>query len=158
MYGILMKDVPPKPGLSARSLAASFVPSFVDKDRPQDSYEYYAGHMEFPPGQGFTINHISAWYLNFGYFGLLFGALVLAFLLLMPLHVQQYSQKVNRRFAAWISLCGTTAFCAMLTRSGPEVYKALLYEAVLIPMIILFSAISCQKLLTKFVHRNDKKA
>ena len=158
MYGIISENVPPKPGISFKNLLYSFIPSFIVRDRPEDSYEYYAKKMKFPDGQGFTINHISAWYLNFGYFGLLLGPVVLAFILMLPLYILQYSDKINRRFAAWIALCGATAFGAMLTRSGPEVYKALLYEAILIPLIILFSGICWQKIRDKFFQRNDRKA
>ena len=146
MYGILSRNVPPKPGISFKNLLYSFIPSVIVKERPEDSYQYYAGKMDFPPGQGFTINHISAWYLNFGYFGLLLGPLVMAFILLLPLYLLHYSTKINRRFIAWMALCSITAFGAVLTRSGPEVYKALLYEAILIPLLILFSAIWWEKI------------
>lgn len=155
MYGILSRDVSPQPGVSFNSLLYSFVPSFSGVERPLDSYGYYARKMSFTEGQGFTINHISSWYLNFGYFGLIIGPVFLAFMLLFPMHVFLYSRKTNRRFIAWIALCGTTAFAAMIIRSGPEAIKALLYEAILIPLFIVISAICWQRIQDKWFKRHE---
>jgi len=86
MYGVLSKQVKPKIGFSFKNLLYSFVPSTLVKNRPIDSYTFYAQEMGFKPGQGFTINYITAWYLNFSYFGLIIGPLFLTIILLLPFY------------------------------------------------------------------------
>lgn len=87
MYGVLSKNVPTKIGFSFKNLLYSFIPSTIVKKRPMDSYTFYAQQMGFKSGQGFTINYITAWYLNFSYFGLILGPLFLAALLLLPFYL-----------------------------------------------------------------------
>jgi hypothetical protein len=145
MYGVLSKQVKPKIGFSFKNLLYSFVPSTIVKERPTDSYSFYAEKMGFKPGQGFTINYITAWYLNFSYFGLIFGPLFLSIILLLPFYLATKIKRNLFQLFAIIALCGITGFAAMMVRSGPESFKALLYESILIPLFIVYASISIDK-------------
>jgi hypothetical protein len=50
---------------------------------------------------------------------------------------------------AVIALCGTTGFAAMMVRSGPESFKALLYESIIIPIFIVYASIIIGKTVKK---------
>ncbi len=141
LYGVLSKNVQPKFGLSFKNLLYSFIPSTIVKKRPEDAYSYYAKQMGFKTNQGFTINYITGWYLNFAYFGLILGPLFLSILVLFPYYLYVTSKNNLFQLFAIFALCGITSFGAMMVRTGPESFKALLYESVLIPCFILFIAI-----------------
>jgi hypothetical protein len=137
MYGVLKRNVKPRYGISFKNLVYSFIPSVFAKQRPEDAYTYYSHQMKFRGTQGFTINHITAWYLNFSYLGLFIGPLFLSVLLLMPFY---FSRKLSSNQGALFSvlaLCGITGFAGIMVRSGPESLKPLLYESVIIPIAIV---------------------
>jgi hypothetical protein len=48
---------------------------------------------------------------------------------------------------AIIALCGITGFAAMMVRSGPESFKALVYESILIPLLVVYASITFDKAL-----------
>lgn len=146
MYGVLSKNVPTKIGFSFKNLLYSFIPSTIVKKRPMDSYTFYAQQMGFKSGQGFTINYITAWYLNFSYFGLILGPLFLAALLLLPFYLATRLKSNVAQLFSIIALCGITGFAAMMVRSGPESFKALVYESIMIPLFIVYAAIFVQKI------------
>lgn len=147
MYGVLSKQVKPQIGFSFKNLLYSFIPSTLVKKRPIDSYTFYSQEMGFSTGQGFTINYITAWYLNFYYFGLILGPLFLSVLLLLPFYfATKLKQNLFQLFAI-IALCGITGFAAMMVRSGPESFKALVYESILIPIFIVYASITFDKAL-----------
>jgi hypothetical protein len=123
----------------------SFIPSTIVQKRPLDSYTFYAQEMGFKPGQGFTVNYITAWYLNFSYFGLILGPLFLSFILLLPFYLATKLKRNLFHLFAIIAMCGITGFAAMMVRTGPESLKALMYESILIPMFIVYAAISFDK-------------
>jgi hypothetical protein len=145
MYGVLSKHVKPKIGFSFKNLLYSFIPSTIVQKRPLDSYTFYAQEMGFKPGQGFTVNYITAWYLNFSYFGLILGPLFLSFILLLPFYLATKLKRNLFHLFAIIAMCGITGFAAMMVRTGPESLKALMYESILIPMFIVYAAISFDK-------------
>lgn len=154
LYGILKYNVKPKIGLSFRAILELIKPKSSRNPGVLDSYRYYAKELKFPEEQGFTINHISAWYLNFSYFGILIGGVLLAFLILGVYVKQQMALQGIRELLWLITLCSVTAFSAMLVRSGPEAYKSLIVEAVIIPVMVYFSA----TLFTKLIYRYKIKA
>ena len=156
MYGVLNKDVSPKFGFSFKNLLYSFVPSSSDENRPLDAYSYYAQEMKFKEGQGFTINYITAWYLNFSYFGLILGPLFLTLILLLPFYLSTKSQSNFYQLFALIALCGITGFGAMMVRSGPESFKALLYESVIIPIFIVAMSIFVNKMIIQLKSKNAR--
>ncbi len=156
MYGVLSKNVSPKLGFSFKNLLYSFVPSTSVKNRPLDAYTYYAQEMKFKEGQGFTINYITAWYLNFSYFGLILGPIFLTLILLFPFYLSTKSRRGLYQLFAVIALCGITGFGAMMVRSGPESFKALLYESIIIPIFIVFMSIFVSKMIKQFKSKNGR--
>jgi hypothetical protein len=137
MYGVLKKGTPTSYGISFKNLVYSFVPSSLVKQRPEDAYTYYSKQMKFRGSQGFTINYITAWYLNFSYFGLLLGPLFLAALVLLPFYFSRKLTSNQGQLFSVLAMCGITGFAAMMVRSGPESFKALLYESVIIPILVV---------------------
>lgn len=143
MYGVLSHHVPLTYGSSLVSLGASMVPHALWKDRPEEIYYYYAREVHAVEGQGYTIHHATGWYLNFGVIGVLLGAFLMGWL---------WAQLHNRHLVFWkarflflrvLFVIGSAAFAAELPtvmRSGPEVYKALVFEALLLPAFIVFLA------------------
>lgn len=145
MYGVLSFNVPFTYGSSLVSLLCSLVPKVLWPDRPPTIYEHYVNHVHAVPGQGYSINHATAWYLNFGIPGIIIGALVLGFLWSF-FYNKLYSAGINiikHRYFKLIVILGMPAVTAQimnLIRSGPEGYKPLLFEALIIPAAVLFFA------------------
>jgi hypothetical protein len=140
MYGVLSQHVPLTYGSSLISLAASAVPRLLWVHRPADIYSYYADAVMAEPGQGYTINHATAWFLNFGVPGILLGALLFAWVWASSFNLCAYASSIRNRYlriTACIAPFTITAYIAPLIRSGPEAYKGLLVEAILLPSLIL---------------------
>jgi hypothetical protein len=137
MYGVLHYNIQPCYGISFKNLVYSFIPSFVKKERPQDAYGYYAASLQLPSDQGFTINHITAWYLNLGWAGLIIGPVCLGIILFSPLLIDTKRLSFLPSYAPVFLTVMTACFGSILVRSGPESFKTILYEAWIIPMAIL---------------------
>jgi hypothetical protein len=138
MYGVIHYNVPIKLGISFKNLVYSFIPSFIQKERPQDVYGYYAEQLKLPKDQGFTINHITAWYINFGLIGILLGPIFIGLILMSPLLI---GSKIWKHFpgnTAIFIFSLITCFGAMLIRSGPEGVKSILYEGIIIPLGLIW--------------------
>ena len=153
LYGIIKYDVKPKLGLSFRALFEMVKPKSSRSKDVLDSYTYYAKELNFPEGQGFTINHVSGWYLNFSYFGILIGGAFLAFIIIGTFLKQTLAKTGINELIWLITLCSITAFSAMLVRGGPEAFKSLIIEAIIIPIIIFYGAIIFTQMLTKLIHK-----
>ncbi|OFX21249.1 MAG: hypothetical protein A2033_11085 [Bacteroidetes bacterium GWA2_31_9] len=152
MYGILSHNIPLTYGTSLVSLSASIVPHFLWHDRPEGIYEYYATQVNAKPGTGYTIHHASAWYLNFGVLGILLGAFI--FGIIWTFLYNQFNNLLNIRFKFFkiIYIIGFIAFTsniASLIRGGPEAYKALVFEAILIPSFVIFVASIIESIIKK---------
>ncbi len=147
LYGVLHHQIPVKTAISFKYLFNSFVPKFIEQDRPASSYEYYASSLGLPSTQGFTINHITAWYLNFSFYGLLLGPIALAIFLFAPLFLVYYSKSDIYKTAAICVTGCIVAFAAMIVRSGPEAYKTWIYEGIIMPYILFISGIYFHRLL-----------
>jgi len=153
MYGVLKKNVQPNYGISFKNLIYSFIPSSLVKERPEDAYTYYSREMKFRGTQGFTINYITAWYLNFSYFGLILGPLFLAGLILLPFYFSRKLTSNQGQLFSVLAMCGITGFAAMMVRSGPESFKALLYESVLIPIVVIAIGVWASRFFVEFKSR-----
>lgn len=144
MYGVLAGGVEPRFGYSLYSLACSVIPRVLWPDRPRDIYLYYSESVGAIQNQGYSLHHATGWYLNFGYFGVALGAVVMGL-------VWAYCLNAHRRIDAGpvFRLFATVApwlFAACLPpliRAGPEGYKGFVIEGVLIPVGVL--AISCRR-------------
>lgn len=140
MYGALAMEIPLTFGSSLWSFVASIVPRAIWEDRPADIYAYYADSVMAEPGQGYTINHATAWYLNLGPAGVVFGALLCAWVWAKFFNLCLRAPGARHRLLgiAWaIAPFTFTSYIPSLFRAGPEVYKGLLVEALLLPSIIL---------------------
>jgi hypothetical protein len=133
--------------MSFKYLLYSFVPKFIQEKRPLSSYEYYADSLGFPSTQGFTINHITSWYLNFSLWGILLGPIMLAIFIFMPLLLMYHSKIDNYKTAFLFVLCCIVAFAAMIVRSGPEAYKTWLVEGIVMPFILFNSGAYFRRML-----------
>ena len=148
MYGILYYDIPLTYGSSFVSLFASIVPRILWTDRPEGIYQYYTYYLDVYHKQGFTIHHASGWYLNFGVPGLIAGAFMLGLIwsfFYNHLHIIQTNKKLFLKIIFIIGLATFTAQIPALIRCGPEGYKALVFEALLLPAIVLYIAAKFHK-------------
>lgn len=141
MYGVLSHHLDFTYGTSIISLFASFVPRFLWTTRPDGIYEYYALGVHAMPGQGYTINHATAWYLNFGIAGVIAGAAFLGLVWITFLKKMKKIFTEKKLFIRIIYLLAVPAILAhipTIIRSGPEVYKSFIFEALMIPVLIVF--------------------
>lgn len=143
MYGALDHQIPPTYGTSFVSLLASLVPRVVWPDRPGTIYDYYFEQIQAAHGQGYTIHHATGWYLNFGIIGIVAGAIVLGFLWSWLYNKFLNIALVKNDLLKILFVLGISAFTsqlASLIRTGPEGYKPMAFEAILIPTLIIFIA------------------
>ncbi|HEY4364070.1 MAG TPA: hypothetical protein VGN17_24080 [Bryobacteraceae bacterium] len=143
MYGVLAGNIEPRFGYSFYSLACSVIPRVIWPSRPPDIYVYYSEQVGAIQDQGYTVNHATGWYLNFGVAGVVLGGVVLglvwAFCLNAARRIDLKSGLPFRLFAAaapWLF----PACLPALIRAGPEAYKGFVIEGVLIPLGILLLA------------------
>jgi hypothetical protein len=143
MYGVLANHVEPKFGYSFYSLACSIVPRLFWPDRPEDIYNYYTESVGSIGGQGYSLHHATGWYLNFGYPGVALGGIALglawAYCLRARARIGAHSGLLFRLFAV-VSPWLFVACLPPLVRAGPEAYKGLILESVLIPVGTLLFA------------------
>jgi hypothetical protein len=144
MYGVLSKNVNPQFGISFRYLFYAIVPRFIRDNRPPDSYNYYATSVKAKEGQGYTIHHVTGWYLNFGIFGIILGAVFLS-ILWVSFHNALFKMQEGRRllFRVFIIICFATIVAEMpqIIRAGPEAYKSIFLEAFIFPTLFFFLVI-----------------
>jgi hypothetical protein len=143
MYGVLATHTPPRFGYSLYSLACSVVPRVIWPDRPRDIYLYYSQSVGALEGQGYSLHHATGWYLNFGYAGVALGAMVLGLFWAGCLNAHQLIRPKSGlafRLFAVIAPWALAAGLPTLVRAGPEAYKGLLIEGVLIPVGTLLFA------------------
>lgn len=136
MYGVLRKEVPLAPGQSFNYLAHAFIPSVL-AERPPTVYDHYASKAELTPGQGYTIHHATAWYLNLGIPGPFIGGWVLGALLMVSLRWSS----MEPTSGSWHGLLTMlpvffVAYLPQVIRSGPEAYKSLLVEGIALPLVL----------------------
>lgn len=140
MYGVLSHNVSPTYGSSILSLLASFIPHALWPDRPAGIYEYYAEQVNAVPGRGYTIHHASAWYLNFKIFGVLAGGILFGWIWSFLFNKFNSLENMKQSFLKIVFIIGISAFTAnipSLIRSGPEGYKALIFEAIVLPAVVI---------------------
>jgi hypothetical protein len=143
MYGILSHNLSLTYGSSLVSLAASLVPHFLWPDRPGGVYEYYVSSVHAKEGTGYTIHHASAWYLNFGILGIIAGAFILGWLWVWFYNKLSSIESIKNKFIKILFIIAFSAFTAQIPammRTGPEGYKSLVFEAILLPVVMIFLA------------------
>lgn len=143
MYGVLDNHVEPRFGYSLYALACSVVPRILWPSRPRDIYLYYSESVGAIQDQGYSLHHATGWFLNFGYLGVLLGAFVLGWVwagcLKSRQSIRNSSGPMMRIFAViapWL----IAACMPSLVRAGPEAYKGLMVDGIIIPVAVLFVA------------------
>lgn len=139
MYGVLYYDVPLTFGSSFNYLLYSMIPRFLSVNRPEDVYMHYVHSIHYSGIQGFTINHAAGWYLNFGFIGVLMGGTMLGSLVGYGQFLigRACSGSMPLRIFRIMFLLTICAFFPALIRTGPEGFKALVFEALLIPTVLI---------------------
>ncbi len=152
MYGALHWHLPFTYGSSFYNLLTSFIPRFIIPERPMDIYQYYISVAQNPGLQGFTINHATAWYLNFGITGLIGGGIIFGAFVSMICNRFYKTEMPSSPFLYCLKVLavpGIMSFIPMLIRTGPEGYKGLLFEGILIPVLLFwFAQINLPRLFT----------
>ncbi len=138
LFGILSRHVPVDGGISFKYLWYSFQPS---DQRPPTAYEHYAKSADLVPGQGYTIHHAAAWFVNGGAVGLVVGGALLGAIwgLLLRWRARAVGPVWITACAALLPLCFVAALPEVI-RSGPEAFKALVFEGSLLPLMVLAPA------------------
>lgn len=148
MYGVLKHDVKPTYGSSFKYLGTAVVPRIILPDRPDDIYAYYASSVNAYKGQGFTINHATGWYLNFGFIGLLVGSVVLGLFWGFIIKKGEEYNQTSKLFLRVLWFVAALAFVAkipVIVRGGPEAFKPLILEGLLIPALLIFICVDRKK-------------
>ncbi len=140
MYGAIHKEIPLTYGSSIKSLIASGIPRFIYPNRPIPVYDYYVEQVGANKTIGFTIHHATGWFINFGWMGILIGGALIgwiwSYLYNAFNELYKYKNKILRLFFT-IGIGAFVAFLPSLIRTGPEGYKALLFEALILPSLIV---------------------
>jgi hypothetical protein len=145
MYGVLAANVEPKFGYSFYALACSVVPRLLWPTRPRDIYLYYSESVGTVQNQGYSLHHATGWFLNFGYAGVALGGIVLGLVWAACLGARSrlrpgsgLAWRVFAITAPWLLV----AYLPPLVRAGPEGYKGLVVEGLLLPVLTL--AFACR--------------
>jgi hypothetical protein len=142
LYGALKFDIPLKPGYSILSLLVSIVPKIFWGNRPQTIYSYYAEYVGALPGRGYTLHHATGWYLNFGFLGIILGAIIVGWIWVYLYNISQKEACTYRnRTLCLYSKIGFYIFSGYIPifiRAGIEVYKSAIIGVFFIPLIIIF--------------------
>lgn len=139
MYGALAKGVPFTYGSSLVWLASSVVPRVLRPELVPLVYEHYALSVGASRDQGFTINHATGWYLNFGIPGIFIGAFVFGALWAHLFNRFGRPSPSASHFGRVFSILAVWTFTGSIPtfiRGGPESYKGMLVEGLLIPTIV----------------------
>ena len=133
MYGTLKKDVPFTYGASALFLISTIIPSFLGIPRPERVYTHYIEHA-VPSGVdvGWTINHVTAWYINFGFLGIILGALLWGYTL------KFFFRRKNNYIYMYGAALFSSAAITMIRDGGIECYKGALLLNTIIPMLVVW--------------------
>jgi hypothetical protein len=158
LYGMLHFNAPLTYGSSFVSFAQSVVPRLLWPDRPLGTYVEYAegvGIYEGATGEAYTIHHATGWYLNFGIWGIIAGAVLLGLVWGQCYRAYRKAEAGGRGWQHALAIVAPAGFVAaipLLVRAGPDGYKSLIIEGFIIPTVIILLA-STQW--GKWFHRRD---
>lgn len=138
MFGVLERGVRPETGISFTYLATLTSPLIRTGVPPTGVYDLYAREARLTPGQGYTINHATGWYLNFGWIGLVLGGLFMGGAWGAMLRTSaRVDEHYPARLAAIMLPYFFVAYIPPVIRSGPEAYWGMFMEGLVMPMTIL---------------------
>jgi oligosaccharide repeat unit polymerase len=101
-----------------------FIPSFIVKERPISGYDFMVDQLILDKFTGFGMHYSSDWYLNFGFLGIIVGALVLGLIFGGIYRLSLKSQ--GWRFV----LAGMIGILPLFLRDGMAGYKNLVYYGI----------------------------
>ena len=148
LYGALHFHAPLTYGSSLVSLLASVIPRIIWPERPGDIYAHYADSVGIAGGvgeQGFTIHHAAGWYLNFGLPGLFAGGVIFGLVWAQCFNLYQRLKSKGPTSRWWYMFAvlapwGFVACVPPLIRAGPEGYKGVIIEGLLVPATVMLLA------------------
>lgn len=142
LYGCLSQNVDISPGISLRYFAGRLTGDSIASSNT--SYTHYATGVGAEEGQGYTIHHATAWYLNTGVAGFPIAALALFGVFVMVVWVgRMFRNTPILSLVTAVLPISMVSYLPALIRAGPEAYKALLMEGLGIPaFVLLVSALS----------------
>jgi hypothetical protein len=146
LYGVLHFNAPFTYGSSLTALAMSVVPRLYWPDRPEGTYVQYAeslGIYEGATGQGYTVHHATGWYLNFGLWGFMVGAILWGAIWAMCFNSHTGARIGDRGWKNILAIVAPAGFISAMPpfiRAGPDAYKGLVIEAFVIPTLIVLVA------------------
>lgn len=146
LYGMLHFNAPLTYGSSFVSFAQSVVPRLLWTDRPLGTYVEYAesvGIYEGATGEAYTIHHAAGWYLNFGIWGIIAGAVIWGLVWGQCYRAYTKAGRGSRRWHHALAIVAPAGFVAaipLLVRAGPDGYKGVIIEGFIIPMVIILLA------------------
>ncbi len=139
LYGILKLDLPIQWGHGFWDLIVSIPPQFFGLPRTEGVYQVYSEGIFAKQGQGFTIHHAAAWYLNIGWLGPLVGGFIMGL-------VWGKANQIARDPKISLSKAGSTlalalsvtalAYAPSLMRAPIETYKG--FSAFLLGSFVIF--------------------
>ena len=141
MYGAIHNKIPITYGSSFKYLASSIIPRAIYPNRPPDIYSHYAKSVNAVPGQLYTMHHATAWYLNFGWIGLVIGACVLALIFSSAFYLRKRLVKSDNVFISYLLFLLPILLSSQIVTfitAGPEAYKSMLLEGIVIPIFLLW--------------------
>jgi len=140
LYSILKNSVPVFFGKSFEYLINAVIPRFIYDHGTPSIYNYYANFLNLPKETGFTIHNASGWYLNFGVFGIILGAVFLG--LIWGGAYRMYQERkffFQKNFFRNCFIC-LTAYLPLYLRAGPEGIKPLFIFCFFLPFFLGFFA------------------
>jgi hypothetical protein len=147
MYGALAYEIPITYGSSVLSLLLSVVPRALWETRPADVYLHYASAVHAVGPQGFTVHHATGWYLNFGIPGVVLGGALFGWIWASCFNRLNPSRRHRSSLITigeYVVFFTVTGGIPMLVRAGPEGYKPLLLNCLVVPVAILMLARTSQ--------------
>jgi len=143
MYGALAYEIPLTYGSSLWSLLLSAIPRALWPSRPTDIYLHYASSVRAIDSQGFTLHHATGWYLNFGVLGVVLGGALFGWIwaaCFKRLNIGRRHGSAPLAMAECIAFFTITGGIPLLIRAGPEGYKSLFLNCIVVPVAVLMLA------------------
>lgn len=141
LYGVIHWHVPLVYGASFVSLAAAVVPRILWPSRPGDIYPHFVEHLGLPTDVGYSMHHVTGWYLNLGPLGVPIGALVLAGVWTAMWRLRQGTSRSGNAISQSVravAFAGFTASLPSMLRAGIEGYKGAIMMGVVFPALLVW--------------------
>jgi hypothetical protein len=143
LYGIFKYDLPVHWGSGFVDFVLSIPPRFLGLPRPEGIYQIYVEGIFAKIGQGFTIHHAAAWYLNLSWLGFILGGLILGSLWGSAVDLARRSRRNEHSWQAVLAFAMPVAilgYLPSLLRAAIETYKGFTVFALGIFLIFFISS------------------